>query len=223
MKTLQEIQTIIFPVKEKVDMKEIAKNLITQKFGKNKLISFKEVKLFGSRTYTFELRALAVVDDRLLVLVDEYCEDYPMGTYFSNVAMGENTFDRQYGIGIPDDVLMKACQNMFKNKETHTEFDFKTMTAPDCWATYLEELLDDIKQENNENARKVIHAMEEVAKGEVQGYIKFMDGELIFWGEKIKVLTLFNEKSLEHRNIFPIFAPDFSINISINNLKTVQQ
>lgn len=185
MKQLNEIEKIIFPIKEKVDMKEIAKDLITQKFGKNKLVSFKEVKLSGSRTYTFELRALAVVDDRLLVLVDEYCEDYPMGTYFSNVAMGDNTFDRQYGIGIPDDVLMKACQNMFKNKEIHIEFDFETMTSPDCWVTYLDELLDDIKQKNEEdmkniaeNARKIIHAMEEVAKGEVQGYIKFMDGEL---------------------------------------------
>ena len=179
MKTLQEIQAIIFPVKEKVDMREVAKDLITQKFGKNKLVSFKGVKLFGSGEYTFKLNGLAVVDDRLLVLVDNYSENSPMGTYFSNVAMGETTFDRQYGIGIPDDVLMKACQNIFNEKEIHIEFDFETMTSPDCWVTYMEELLDDIKQENNENARKVIHAMEEVAKGEVQGYIKFMDGELI--------------------------------------------
>ena len=71
MKTLQEIQTIIFPVKEKVDMREVAKDLITQKFGKNKLVSFKEVKLFGSGEYTFKLKGLAVVDDRLLLLVDE--------------------------------------------------------------------------------------------------------------------------------------------------------
>ena len=185
MKHLNEIEKIIFPIKEKIDMKEIAKDLITQKFGKNKLVSFKEVNLLGSRDCTYKLIALAVVDDRLLVLVDKYSENYPMGTYFSNVAMGETTFDRQYGIGIPDDVLMKACQNMFKNKEIHIEFDFETMTSPDCWVTYLEELLDDIKHENDEgmkkiaeNARKVIHAMEEVAKGEVQGYIEFMEGEL---------------------------------------------
>ena len=181
MKTLQEIQTIIFPVNEKVDMREVAKDLITQKFGKNKLVSFKEVKLFGSGEYTFKLNGLAVVDDRLLLLVDEYSGDnYPMGTLFSNVAMGDYTLDRQYGIGITDEVLMKACQNLFNEKEIHIEFDFETMTSPDCWVTYLDELLDDIKQENNENARKVIHAMEEVAKGEVQGYIKFMDGELIY-------------------------------------------
>ena len=102
-----------------------------------------------------------------------------MGTLFSNVAMGDYTLDRQYGIGITDEALMKACQNLFNEKEIHIEFDFETMTSPDCWVTYLDELLDDIKQENKENARKVIHAMEEVAKGEVQGYIKFMDGELI--------------------------------------------
>jgi len=182
MKHLNEIEKIIFPIDEKIDMKEIAKDLITQKFGKNKLVSFKEVKLFGSREYTYKLRALAVVDDRLLVLVDKYSENSPMGTYFSNVAMGETTFDRQYGIGIPDDVLMKACQNMFKNKEIHIEFDFETMTSPDSWVTYLDELLDDIKQKDEEdiaeNARKIIHAMEEVAKGEVQGYIKFMEGKL---------------------------------------------
>lgn len=183
MRTLQEIQTIIFPVKGKVDMREVAKDLITQKFGKNKLVSFKEVKLFGSGEYTFKLKGLAVVDDRLLLLVDEYSGGgYPMGTLFSNVAMGDYTLDRQYGIGITDGVLMKACQNLFNEKEIHIEFDFETMTSPDCWVTYLEELLDDIKQENEfaKNARKVIHAMEEVAKGEVQGYIKFMEGELVF-------------------------------------------
>ncbi len=180
MKQLNEIEKIIFPVKGEIDMKEVAKDLITQKFGKNKLISFKEVELFRNRTYTFKLKGLAVVDDRLLLLVDEYSDGYPMGTLFSNVAMGDYTLDKQYGIGITDDALMKACQNLFKNKEIHIEFDFETMTSPDCWVTYLSELLENIEEGNEfaKDSKKIIHAMEEVAKGEVQGYIKFMEGEL---------------------------------------------
>ena len=183
MKTLEEIQKIIFPVKEKIDMKEVAKDLIIQKFGKNKLISFEYVELDFATRDSFRLHGLAVVDDRLLVLVDEYSRDYPMGTYFSNVANGEHTFDRQYGIGVTDEVLMKACQNLFNEKEIHVEFNFQTMTSPDSWQTYLSELIEDIEsgqdKEVAENARKIIQSLGEVARGEITGYIKFMEGELV--------------------------------------------
>ena len=178
MKKLNEIEKIIFPKYEKVDMKEVAKDLIIQKFGKNKLISFKYVPMHYHR----QLVARAVVDDRLLVLIDEYgTSGCPTGTYFSNVAKDENTFNKQYGISIPDDVLMKACQNLFKNKEIHIEFDFETMTSPDSWVTYLEELLEDIENDEEwaEDSKKVIHAIEDIAKGKAQGYIKFIEGELI--------------------------------------------
>lgn len=144
MKTLDEIKTIIYP-KEEVDMVEVAKDLITQKYGEGKLVTFGGVFLYYIGDPLLSLIGLTVMNGQLIALTRTiYGGDSGeeiLGTVYKGEELSENE-----GIGVPNRCLLEACQALYENEEVyvHTEFDFTTMKGIRGWVTdtyYLENSL----------------------------------------------------------------------------------
>lgn len=154
MKTLKEIEEIIFP-KEKIDLVEIAKDLLIQKYGESKLVTFNETSLYDVGDPILTLDGLAVVNNQLIAMTHLNYGGDNYGDIFGRVYDGEK-LDNNKGVGVPNEVLNRVCQKLFKGgKNIHVEFDFITMkgTDDDCMsADYLEENLKD-----NEGFIKVLN------------------------------------------------------------------
>ena len=148
MKTLEEIREIIYPNVES-DLVEVAKDLLVQKYGEGKLVTFDEVPLYYIGDPMLSLIGLAVVNNQLIsVTRTVYGGDSGtdiIGTAYIGYGLSNE------GIGIPNMRFLDACQKLFENgKYVHLEFDFSTMkSTDDDWRIdpdYYEENLIDNKE-----------------------------------------------------------------------------
>jgi len=154
MKTLDEIKSIIYP-KEEVDMVEVAKDLITQKYGEGKLVTFGENHLYDVGDPILTLDGLAVVNNQLIAMTYLNYGGDNYGDIFGTVFNGEELDDKK-GIGVSNAQLLKICQKLFKGgKKIHVELDFATMKGTDDeWETdskWLEK-----KLTNNKDFLKIL-------------------------------------------------------------------
>ena len=147
MKTLEEIKEIIYPKVEN-DLVEVAKDLLVQKYGEGKLVTFGEIHLYDVGDPILTLDGLAVVNGQLIATTYLNYRRDSAGDIFGTVYNG-NELSKDKGIGIPNVELLKVCQKLFKGnkKSVHVEFDFSTMKGigiEDEWRLdidYLEENL----------------------------------------------------------------------------------
>lgn len=160
-----------------LNMKQSIINLILQKTGENKLVSFDKIVLRNKNNETLYLEGLGVINNRLVVFATKYSSnDYQLGNIFGVAGEKDDILSKDRSIGLPDIVLMKAYQQILNNENLHIEFDFDTMTSPDAYHTYLDELVEDAN--DSKNARKILDEFKKLKEGEITGYFEFYDDRI---------------------------------------------
>jgi hypothetical protein len=154
MKTLEEIKEIIYP-KVEIDLVEITKDLLVQKYGEGKLVTFGENHLYDVGDPILTLNGLAVVNNQLIAMTYLNYGGNSCGDIFGTVFNGEE-LDEKKGIGVSNTQLLKICQKLFKGgKKIHVEFDFTTMKGTDDeWETDSEWLEKNLT--NNKDFLKIL-------------------------------------------------------------------
>lgn len=125
MKTLEEIKEILKPV-ETVDFIELAKDLIIQTYGENKLISFNRIYMYGIGDPNAYLVGLGVYKNQLISFVDVvYGGDTDYN--FIGISFDGDKINKKTGIGIPSEILKKVCSDILNKKKITEEIDLEKL------------------------------------------------------------------------------------------------
>jgi hypothetical protein len=129
MKTIDEIKAILSP-KEEENFEEIAKDLLVQMYGEDKLVTFHRIFVgkIGDPSLFFD--GLAVHKNRLICHSQaEYGGD--------GVADCLGTPENGKIPPITNDMLKEACKLLLDKDNIHVEFNFNTMKEEHEYQTHM--------------------------------------------------------------------------------------
>ena len=131
--TLEKIKDLIYP-KNETDWVEVLKELVTIKFGENKLIEFDSVYLYPCGDCSEYIWGVAVVNNKLFALTDDG-EGYDCE--FGTAYFGEGV-NKKKGVGLTENAVKSICKLIFEEKlggiyKTPIAFDFSEMKGSRDW------------------------------------------------------------------------------------------
>lgn len=129
MKTIEEIKAILFP-KEEENFEEIAKDLLIQMYGEDKLVTFPGIFVGQIGDPSLFLDGLAVHKNRLIC---HSSAEYGGDTVGDCVGTPENGKIPP----ITNDMLKEACKLLLNKDNIHVEFNFNTMKEEDEYRTNM--------------------------------------------------------------------------------------
>lgn len=158
--TLKEIKAIIYP-QEKVDMKNVLKELLKLKCKEGELVTFPHIYLYGIGDPDLYVTGVSLFKDNIIVVAEMVYGGDVDAIFIGNIA---DKFSRTEGIRLTDNAIKKICKEIIETKKLTVDFDFNTMKERGC--CYI---CGDSLEEKLQNDEKAIN----IIQGKEKGYFEY--------------------------------------------------